>query len=163
MSGGTRVVHNNIKWVVLQNTAPDANPLPEAVQSLQKFLKNPATIDTGIVFNCFRKCVLLYNVLTILYIPVYRKIMERIQTDRTHSQVVVSRALRILKIQLFKYSPSPEVLEELDLFCVELIRGKIGNPKTIKYIRAVIKNNQQQNVQPQFSKVKLKTPLREVS
>eukprot|EP00026_Physarum_polycephalum_P000444 Phypoly_transcript_00445.p1 GENE.Phypoly_transcript_00445~~Phypoly_transcript_00445.p1 ORF type:complete len:1231 (+),score=179.96 Phypoly_transcript_00445:1041-4733(+) len=115
MSAKDRVVANAIRSIVYQNTAPDGPLSSESSKQLAKYLQTPETKDI-----------------------VYAKIVERIATDKTRNEMIVRRAVNIMKANLTNYVPSSTTLAMLDKFCLSIVTDNDQILRSISYVRSLI-------------------------
>lgn len=119
----TNTYYSAIRSIVYQNTAPDGPLSAESSKQLTKYLQTPDTKDIGMyrfLTNCFALSVHSSHNMTDIGI-VYAKIVERIVTDKTRNEMIVRRAVNILKANLSNYQPSGSTLSMLDKFCLSIV------------------------------------------
>lgn len=87
----------------------------EALRTLQDYLANASTIDIG-----------------------YTVLLEHALAERDRSPPVVAKCVALLKRYLFRYIPRIETLEQIDLFCVNLIAecNAVTNKKASPWLQS---------------------------
>eukprot|EP01018_Ginkgo_biloba_P020488 Gb_07792 [translate_table: standard] len=91
----------------------------EAVRTLQDYLANSATVDIG-----------------------YTVLLEHALAERDRSPPVVAKCVALLKRYLFRYIPRIPTLQQIDMFCVNLIAecNAVANKKASPWVQSA--NNQ---------------------
>ncbi|GAM21301.1 hypothetical protein SAMD00019534_044760 [Acytostelium subglobosum LB1] len=124
MTNNRRFVNHIIRNVVQQNSIPDGTmPSPEAQFTLTKYFDDANTVDL-----------------------VFINMMDRVNSEKTHFEPVLSRILKLIKNNISLHPPSLQILLDLDAFCIcsaPLVSATLQ--KTITYIRALIANQVRQH------------------
>lgn len=102
----------------------------EALRTLQDYLANVSTIDIG-----------------------YTVLLEHAHAERDRSPPVVAKCVSLLKRYLFRYTPRIETLEQIDLFCVNLITecNAVTNKKASPWVQSANSQHVASNVSVQSS------------
>lgn len=87
----------------------------EALRTLQDYLANASSVDIG-----------------------YTVLLEHALAERDRSPPVVAKCVALLKRYLFRYIPSIETLEQIDLFCVNLVAecNAVTNKKASPWVQS---------------------------